>query len=121
IWEEEQAAGSDRLRAATLVTLGGAESIVRAHLRRAVQGLTTEQRDVAADVFRFLVTPSGTKIAHGVGDLAGYSSVDEQRLMPVLSTLGRERIVRTVDGAGSNGGRYEVLHDGLVGGWVDLR
>jgi WD40 repeat protein len=113
IWEEEQAAGSDRLRAATLVTLGGAESIVRAHLRRAVQGLTTEQRDVAADVFRFLVTPSGTKIAHGVGDLAEYSSVDEQRLMPVLSTLGRERIVRTVDGAGSNGARYEIFHDVL--------
>ena len=113
IWEEERAARSDRLRAETLVTLGGAESIVRAHLRRAVQELTTEQRDVAADVFRFLVTPSGTKIAHGVGDLAEYSSVDEQRLMPVLSTLGRERIIRTVDGAGSNGARYEIFHDVL--------
>jgi WD40 repeat protein len=113
IWEEERAAGSDRLRAATLVTLGGAESIVRAHLRRAVQELTSEQRDVAADVFRFLVTPSGTKIAHGVGDLAEYASVDEQRLMPVLSTLGRERIVRTVDGADATGARYEIFHDVL--------
>jgi WD40 repeat protein len=113
IWEEERAAGSDRLRAATLVSLGGAEAIVRAHLRRAVQELTTEQRDVAADVFRFLVTPSGAKIAHGVGDLAEYASVDEQRLVPVLSTLGRERIVRTVDGAGSNGARYEIFHDVL--------
>jgi WD40 repeat protein len=113
IWEEEQAAGSDRLRAATLVSLGGAESIVRAHLRRAVQELTSEQRDVAADVFRYLVTPSGTKIAHGVGDLAEYAAVDERRLMPVLSTLGRERIVRTVDGAGSNGARYEIFHDVL--------
>ncbi len=113
LWEDERAAGSSRLRATTLASLGGAESIVRAHLRRAVQELTTEQRDVAADVFRFLVTPSGTKIAHGVSDLAEYSSVDEQRLMPVLSTLGRERIVRTVDGAGSNGARYEIFHDVL--------
>ena len=113
IWEEERAQGSGRLRASTLVSLGGAESIVRAHLRRAVQELTSEQRDVAADVFRFLVTPSGTKIAHGVGDLAEYASVDEQRLMPVLSTLGQERIVRTVDGAGSNGTRYEIFHDVL--------
>jgi WD40 repeat protein len=113
IWEEERAAGSDRLRAATLVSLGGAESIVRAHLRRAVQELTSEQRDVAADVFRFLVTPSGAKIAHGVADLAEYASVDEQHLVPVLSTLGRERIVRTVDGAGSNGARYEIFHDVL--------
>ena len=113
LWEDERAAGSTRLRVTTLASLGGAESIVRAHLRRAVQELTTEQRDVAADVFRFLVTPSGTKIAHGVSDLAEYSSVDEQRLMPVLSTLGRERIVRTVDGAGSNGARYEIFHDVL--------
>jgi hypothetical protein len=113
LWEDERAAGSSRLRVTTLASLGGAEAIVRAHLRRAVQELTTEQRDVAADVFRFLVTPSGTKIAHGVSDLAEYSSVDEQRLMPVLSTLGRERIVRTVDGAGSNGARYEIFHDVL--------
>jgi WD40 repeat protein len=113
IWDEEQEAGSDQLRAATLVSLGGAESIVRAHLRRAVQELTSEQRDVAADVFRFLVTPSGAKIAHGVGDLAEYAAVDEGRLVPVLTTLGRERIVRTVDGAGSNGARYEIFHDVL--------
>ena len=68
---------------------------------------------MAADVFRFLVTPSGTKIAHGVGDLAEYASVDEQRLAPVLSTLGRERIVRTVDGAGASEARYEIFHDVL--------
>jgi WD40 repeat protein len=113
IWDEEREAGSDRLRAQTLVSLGGAQSIVRAHLRRAVQELTSEERDVAADVFRFLVTPSGTKIAHAVGDLAEYASVDERRLVPVLSTLGRERIVRTVDGAGTNGARYEIFHDVL--------
>ena len=113
IWEEERRAGSERLRASTLASLGGAQSIVREHLRRAVQELTSEERDVAADVFRFLVTPSGTKIAHGVEDLADYASVDEQRLLPVLSTLGRERIVRTVDGAGANGARYEIFHDVL--------
>ena len=47
-------------------------------------------------MFRHLVTPSGTKIAHGVGDLAEYASTDEERLLPVLATLGRERIVRPV-------------------------
>jgi WD40 repeat protein len=113
IWAEERAAGSRRLRAETLVSLGGAQSIVRAHLRRAVQELSSDERDVAADVFRFLVTPSGTKIAHGVGDLADYASVDERRLMPVLSTLGRERILRTVDGAGADAARYEIFHDVL--------
>jgi WD40 repeat protein len=113
LWEEEQAAGSTRLRAETLVALGGAEAIVRAHLRRAVEELSSEERDVAADVFRFLVTPSGAKISHGVGDLAEYVSVEEHRLLPVLSTLGRERIVRTVNGAGEESARYEIFHDVL--------
>ena len=113
IWQEERSMGSDMLRAETLAALGGSESIVRAHLRRAVEELTTEERDVAADVFRFLVTPSGAKIAHGASDLAEYASVDEQRLVPVLSTLGRERILRTVDGAGADAARYEIFHDVL--------
>jgi WD40 repeat protein len=113
IWNEERAAGSSRLRAETLARLGGAEAIVRTHLRRAVEELSPEEKDVAADVFRYLVTPSGTKIAHGVRDLAEYASVAEQRLMPVLAALGRERIVRSVDGANGDGRRYEIFHDVL--------
>jgi WD40 repeat protein len=113
LWQEERAMGSDVLRAETLAALGGAESIVRAHLRRAVEELSAEEKEVAADVFRFLVTPSGAKIAHGASDLAEYASVDEQRLVPVLSTLGRERILRTVDGAGADAARYEIFHDVL--------
>ncbi|MEP6910364.1 MAG: hypothetical protein ABI896_08040 [Actinomycetota bacterium] len=113
LWEDERAAGSSRLRVTTLAALGGAESIVRAHLRRAVEGLSSEEKDIAADVFRFLVTPSGTKIAHGASDLAEYAAVDEQRVLPVLSMLGRERIVRTVNGAGTDAARYEIFHDVL--------
>lgn len=114
VWDEEQAQGSKRLRLDTLRRLGGAAAIVQAHLQRAVAGLTPDERDVAANVFRYLVTPSGTKIAHGSDDLAEYSAVDEGRLLPVLSTLGRERIVRTVDGAGADGARYEIFHDVLA-------
>jgi len=114
VWDEEHAVGSKRLRLETLRKLGGAEAIVQAHLRRAVEELTADERDVAADVFRYLVTPSGTKIAHGSDDLAEYAAIDERRLLPVLSTLGRERILRTVDGAGAEGARYEIFHDVLA-------
>ena len=120
VWEEERAASSSRLRLETLERHGGAEAIVRAHLLRAVEALTAPEKDVAADVFRYLVTPSGTKIAHGVADLAEYADVDQSALLPVLTTLGRERIVRTVDGAGRDGSRYEIFHDVLadaVLGW----
>ena len=59
------------------------------------------------------MTPSGTKIAHDAGDLAEYASVEEREVLPVLATLGRERIVRPVDGADGNGARYEIFHDVL--------
>jgi WD40 repeat protein len=113
LWEDERAMGSSRLRVSTLAALGGADAIMREHLRRAVEALSADEKDVAADVFRFLVTPSGSKIAHGASDLAEYASVGEERMLPVLSTLGRERIVRTVDGSATGGARYEIFHDVL--------
>jgi WD40 repeat protein len=113
IWGAERDAGSHVLRLATLRRLGGAVSIVRSHLERALDILSPEQRDVAASVFNHLVTPSGTKIALRAGDLAEYASVRESDLLPVLGSLGRERIVRVVDGAGSGAARYEIFHDVL--------
>ena len=57
--------GSRTLRLETLRRLGGAEQIVRDRLRGALDALSPEQQDVAAALFNHLVTPSGTKIAHG--------------------------------------------------------
>jgi WD40 repeat protein len=120
VWDEELSRGSHRLSLDSLTRLGGSQAIVRTHLRRAVEDLTADERDVAAEMFRYLVTPSGTKVAHDVSDLAEYAAVEERRLLPVLSTLRRERILRPVDGAGGGGGRYEIYHDVLadaVLGW----
>jgi WD40 repeat protein len=113
IWGAERDAGSHVLRLATLRRLGGAVSIVRSHLERALDILSPAQRNLAASVFNHLVTPSGTKIALRAGDLAEYASVPESDLLPVLGSLGRERIVRVVDGAGSGAPRYEIFHDVL--------
>ncbi len=112
LWEAEAEAGSRTLRASTLADLGGAEEIVRAHLERALDSLTADQKDIASAVFNHLVTPSGTKIAHIVPDLARYAGVDEAALDPVLSTLTHERILRP---AAADGGapRYEIYHDVL--------
>ena len=112
LWEAEEEAGSRTLRTSTLEALGGAEEIVRAHLARALEPLTGEQKDIAAAVFNHLVTPSGTKIAHAVPDLARYAGVSETELEPVLATLARERILRP---AAADGGapRYEIYHDVL--------
>jgi len=114
LWETERQAGSQTLRLETLRRLGGAEQIVREHLERALDALTPVQKDVAATMFRHLVTPSGTKIAHVVGDLADFANVGEADLAPVLSTLGHERILRPVGGDSSDGARYEIFHDVLA-------
>jgi len=113
LWEVERARGSSVLRMATLSELGGADAIVRAHLERALGALPPAEQDIAATMFDHLVTPSGTKIAHRSRDLAQYAAVGEGDVVPVLETLGRERILRAVNGAGG-GARYEIFHDVLA-------
>jgi WD40 repeat protein len=108
LWEAEERCGSRVLRRTTLDELGGAEQIVRAHLEEAIEALEPEQRDMAARVFNHLVTPSGTKIAHGADDLAQYAGVGKDELLPVLTSLGGRRIVRPVDGG------FEIFHDVLA-------
>ncbi len=114
VWDEERARASPTLRLETLRRLGGAQAIVRDHLERALGSLDPEERRVAGDVFGRLVTPSGTKIAHRLGDLAQYASVSEEQLGRTLGTLARERIVRPVDGGEGAARRYEIFHDVLV-------
>ena len=120
LWQVERERGSSVLRLATLRELGGAGSIVRAHLERALGSLPPSEQDVAATMFDHLVTPSGSKIAHRPRDLARYADVGESELRPVLDALGRERIVRAVDGAGG-GERYEIFHDVLADGVLAWR
>jgi WD40 repeat protein len=120
LWHVERERGSSVLRLATLQELGGADSIVRAHLERALGNLAPTEQDVAATMFDHLVTPSGSKIAHRPRDLAQYAEIRESEVLPVLDALGRERIVRPVDGAGG-GERYEIFHDVLADGVLAWR
>jgi WD40 repeat protein len=112
LWEEEHAAGSDVLRLETLESLGGAQHIVEEHLESAMKALTSDQKDLAARLFNHLVTPSGTKIAHEISDLADFGQVPIGELQPVLSTLSERRILRSVEEGG--GVRYEIFHDVLA-------
>jgi tetratricopeptide (TPR) repeat protein len=118
LWQEEMKAGSAVLRLATLERLGGAERIVQTHLDEVMSGLVNVERDIAASVFRFLVTPSGTKIAHTVPDLAKYGDLELERLAPVLKKLSSSDvcILRPVPPPPDHPGtmRYEIFHDVLA-------
>jgi WD40 repeat protein len=110
LWDAERSAGSTVLREETLNRLGGARRVVADHLEVAVDALTPDQRDIAARLFTYLVTPSGTKIAHELPDLAEYAGVNEGEAAPVVETLSRHRILRP-----DEAGRTEIFHDVLAG------
>jgi hypothetical protein len=74
--------------------------------------LTRSDRDTAATIFRFLVTPDGSKIAYTVSALAGSAELPEKKVQRVLTRLGETRILRTVATPGQPA-RYEIFHDVL--------
>jgi WD40 repeat protein len=121
LWDVERERRSSVLRASTLADLGGARQIVETHLERAMSTLTPAQQHVAAEMFGHLVTPSGSKIAHGVSDLATFAHVDVGELQPVLSSLASERIIRPTGSNGHAGGLYEIYHDVLTDAVLNWR
>jgi WD40 repeat protein len=123
LWAEET--DPKMLRLATLTRLGGAEAIVRRHLDDALDRLDARERLVAADALRYLVTPSGTKIALDAADLASFTGYQRTEVASVLERLtsAQARILHAVgDPSGkSNGTRYEIAHDVLGGAVLDWR
>jgi hypothetical protein len=116
LWDEERRQGSPRLRLATLEQLGKARTIVQTHLDTVMGALDSQAQRVAAQLFRQLVTPSGSKIAHSLSDLAQLvePQMDPSDLAPILKQLesGSVRILRPVSGPGPT--RYEIFHDALA-------
>lgn len=125
LWNEEKAEGSHVLRLDTLKQLGGAERIIRTHLDKVMEKLSDPEQDVAAQLFRFLVTPSGSKIAHTTDDLISYAEMPGERVEPVLKMLGSPdvRILRPIapPPGQQDGARYEIFHDVLAQAVIDWR
>jgi hypothetical protein len=121
VWDEESPR-SRSLRKRTLEELGGARAIVQTHLDSALEGLSAGDREVAAAVLRFLVTPGGEKRGLTVDDLEGWTQLPPGRLEPVLRQLAAPgiRILRFVS---EPSGRihFEIFHDILAPAVLDWR
>lgn len=126
LWDEELRSGSRVLRRETLDKLGGAARIVRTHLDKTLGALPMMEREAAAGMFHYLVTPSGTKIAHTARDLAEYTRTNEKQLTPVLEKMSASgiRILRPVAPPPDQleaPTRYEIFHDVLAPAMLDWR
>jgi CHASE2 domain-containing sensor protein len=119
LWERETAAGSSVLRIATLEAMGSMRAIVSDHLREAMDRLTPAERRRMAEAFRYLVTPSGAKIAQSRDDLARLTHTREAELAAPLEKLSASgaRILRPLDEAPT----YELFHDLLARPLLDWR
>ncbi len=129
LWETELENGSRTLRLGTLDELGGAQTIVKTHVDRALSDLEPHERETALDVFRYLVTPSGTKIALSAVDLVALAGDNTSRTPGEVETLlermssGDIRILRPVPPAPGGDGRtrFEISHDLLAPAILDWR
>ena len=78
LWDAEGGRSATKLRLDTLTQkLGGVQQIMRKHVDDVLRTLPETDQALCADVFRYLVTPSGAKIAYPAADLA--ASVNEDR------------------------------------------
>ncbi len=119
LWREEMKLGSRSLRLETLTKLGGLRKIFREHLYQVMDKLSDSERDIAASIFQYLVTPAGTKITYPVLDLAKPIKVDATQIATLLEKLAKPnyRIVRPVGPLPNQppeNKRYEIFHDFLA-------
>ncbi len=125
LWEEETLAGSHTLQLQTLGNLGGVEKIIRTHLDSVMGELSESEQAIAADIFAYLVTPSGAKITYSVPDLTTLVKRNQVQLSPLLEKLssGSDRILRRVDSPLNQPDvdRYEIYHDALANAILDWR
>lgn len=123
LWAEDIIDGSGVLRRRTLERLGGAEQIVRTHLDSVMQRLSTAEQALAARVFHHLVTPSGTKIAHYINDLADYTGTPATGIQKMFDRLDDSdtRVLRDVTPPRAASKRYEIFHDLLAAPILDWR
>jgi hypothetical protein len=123
LWNKEMEQGSNLLRLQTLKQLGNAERIIRTHLDDAMSTLTQDEQEIAASIFHYLVTPSGSKIAFSARDLFHYTGLPQPQIQPVLNKLssGAARILQSVAPAADQHAppHYEIYHDVLAAAILD--
>jgi hypothetical protein len=126
LWNEEARRGSHVLTVKTLNALGSVRKIIDTHMNGVMRRLSWRQRRLASRVFFFLVSPSGTKIAHTAPDLAQMAGASPARVEKLLGRLAGPDFrvlnsfeVEATEAADQTTARarrinYEIYHDFLA-------
>jgi len=127
-WEHDISKGSPKLLADTLNELGGVKTIVERYVEDTMDKLTPEHKELAAEAFRFMVTPTGRKIAQTVSELGGSTYVGEKvsraMLEDLLDKLHKARLLTSVPpprGSQPDERAYEFAHDVVAMAAFDWR
>ena len=126
-WNREIDSSSHELREKTLQDLGGVETIVDRHLELTLGQLSPGGLEAAAEIFRFMVTPGGRKIALTVSELAGNISTQVSESIDIkwlLEKLREARILTTVpppQGSAPGEQCYEFAHDVIARAALEWR
>jgi WD40 repeat protein len=117
-WEREIDSKSQSMRPETLHELGGVKAIVERYLEDTLLALSLGEKEIVAEAFRYMVTPTGRKIAQTTSDLinslSSLAPVTESNLENILGRLQAARLLRRVPpprGSLSNEPCYEFAHD----------
>jgi Novel STAND NTPase 1 len=113
------------LKPGALKELGGIAGVLRTQVDEAMAAMAPQEQSDAALLFRYLVTPSGAKVAYTAEDLAEYTGLPRRDITSVLQALAKRhrwliRVIAAPDGEPADA-RYELVHDLLAGPVSDWR
>ncbi len=125
LWDEEVGKGSKIIRFGTFLRLGETSGIAKELVKKCLDNLDKNQKDIAASLLHFLVTPDKHKISHTASNLRYYAN-DYRSDYPDLSQLTDEEVenlLRILSDPKlrilrhrSDDDCYEILHDALSEG-----
>lgn len=128
-WEREMQGNSAQMLATTLrEQLGGVRKIVERYLEDTIATLSPEEKELASEVFHYLVTSAGRKIAQTVSELGASTYVGEKGIWKMLDglldKLQRARVLASVPpprGSRRDERCYEFAHDVVAKAALDWK
>jgi hypothetical protein len=115
LWDEIMRSGSRVIGLDTLQKLGGSNRILHTHLDSVMSKLKADEQEIAARIFRHLVTPSGRRSVLSAYDLAALSKLTLSEILEVLEKLSGTdaRILNPIEPLSdrSDSPFYEIRHD----------